>query len=65
MPRTAREQEIAARYVRRWRDEQEWTQEQAAEWWGVDVRTWRRYELGERAVPKPLMKSMSRRTAKR
>jgi hypothetical protein len=27
-----------------WRREQGWTQQQAAEWYGVHERTWRRYE---------------------
>ena len=55
---------VAARYIRRWRDEQGWTQAEAAAWWGCDERTWRRYELGERTVPKPLLKAMSRRPLK-
>ena len=43
--------------LRRWRTEvRNWTVEEAAGWWGVDERTWRRYESGERAVPKPLAK---------
>lgn len=31
------------------------TQEYCAAWYGVDVRTWRRYERGESRVPTPLI----------
>jgi len=33
-----------------------WTQEQCAEWYGCNVRTWRRFESGQRPVPLPLVK---------
>jgi len=34
---------------------EQWTQVAAAKWYGVDERTWRRYELGERPVPLTLL----------
>jgi hypothetical protein len=37
------------------RDLNGWTQEKAASWYGCAARTWRRYELGERPIPKPLL----------
>lgn len=38
-----------------WRLQKGWTQQQAAEWYGVNVRTWRRYELqGDRPIPRRL-----------
>lgn len=33
----------------------DWTQAEAAAWYGCDERSWRRYETGERRVPVPLM----------
>lgn len=37
--------------IRNYRLLREWTQEIAAEWYGVHVRTWRRWEAG--TVPAP------------
>ena len=37
--------------VRAWRERKKWTQEYAAKAAGVDVRSWRRWENGERAAP--------------
>lgn len=37
-----------------WRKGKGWTQEQAAGWYGVSARTWRRYECAEVRIPKPL-----------
>lgn len=38
-----------------WRVAQGWTQEEAAKWYGVHERTWRRYELyGPMFVPNKL-----------
>jgi len=43
--------------LRQWRTEVKgWTVVSAAKWWGCNVRTWRRYESGERKVPLPLAK---------
>lgn len=36
-----------------------WSQANAAEWWGVHVRTWRRYESPLGTVPPPLMKRIA------
>lgn len=48
--------------LRRWRTsglhgerKEPMRQEDAAAWYGVDVRTWRRYELGETRIPTPLI----------
>jgi transcriptional regulator with XRE-family HTH domain len=41
--------------VRRWRERRGFTQQQAAEWYGVTERSWQRYESGERPVPRPLL----------
>ncbi len=37
------------------RDFNGWTQAEAAAWYGCAARTWRRYELGERPIPLPLL----------
>lgn len=37
-----------------------WTEAQAAAWWGVSERTWRRYERGETCPPAPLLKAIQR-----
>jgi hypothetical protein len=43
--------------LRMWRMAQGWTQVQAAEWYGVHERTWRRYEgWGPMYVPDKLNK---------
>ena len=36
-----------------------WSQANAAEWWGVHVRTWRRYESPTAVPPEPLMKRIA------
>lgn len=40
--------------LRRWREHRGYTQTEAAEWYGVSLRQWQRYEDGDHAVPKPL-----------
>lgn len=35
---------------------EDWTQDGAATWYGVHVRTWRKWELGEVPVPYPLIR---------
>jgi hypothetical protein len=48
--------------LRRWRVKQGLTQGEAEEWWfghHNDGRTWRRYELGERAIPAPLARTIA------
>lgn len=36
-----------------------WTQEQAADWYGCTVRSWQRWEAGDRRVPGPLLKRIA------
>lgn len=48
--------------LRHWRLCRGWTQERAAEWAGVDPRTWRRWELGEYAIHPVLAKLMTTET---
>lgn len=67
MPRTFDEIEREAQKemrralrLRRFRARRNWSQQRAADWYGCDVRTWRRYELGERAVPKPVLRAIDR-----
>ena len=44
-----------AEAIRRFRKRTGLTQAEAAKWYGVDTRTWQRYEAGV-SVPKPLLK---------
>lgn len=37
--------------LRAWRIERGWTQERAAEWYGIAPRTWRRWEQGDSPIP--------------
>jgi hypothetical protein len=48
--------------LRAWREGRHLTQTEAESWWyGHDNggRTWRRYELGERAIPAPLARTIA------
>lgn len=45
---------MTATELRQWRERQQWSQTQAADWYGVSVRQWRRYEHGVSRVPRPL-----------
>ncbi len=45
---------ISPKELREWRERQKWSQADAALWYGVAARSWRRYEAGERKIPKPL-----------
>lgn len=47
----AQEAPISAQGVRAWRERKGWTQEYAAKAAGVDARSWRRWEKGERRPP--------------
>lgn len=49
----------AAQQVQSFRTENGWTQRDAARWYGCSPRSWRRWELGERAVPLPLIKRIA------
>ena len=50
--------------VREFREGKGWTQAEAAEWYGCATRSWRRYELAERPVPKPLLNRIKEKLAK-
>ena len=43
-----------------WRKAQRWGQAQAAEYWGVSVEGWGKWERGERPVPNWLTTCMKR-----
>lgn len=45
-------------YVRLWRTARKWTQLQAAGWYGVSDRQWRKWEAGHASIPEPLLKRM-------
>lgn len=45
---------VSANEVLRFRASRGWTQAQAAKWWGVSVRSWRRWETGASPIPTPL-----------
>lgn len=49
----------SAEHVKAFRDARDWTQAEAASWYGVSVRTWRRYERNETRVPAPLLKRLA------
>lgn len=51
------------RIVREFREAMTWTQREAAEWYGVAERTWRRWEHGERQAPTPLLKRIEGRVS--
>jgi transcriptional regulator with XRE-family HTH domain len=38
--------EVTPEFLRRWRALRGFTQKQAADWYGVSERSWRRYEAG-------------------
>lgn len=42
--------------VKEFRLRRGWKQRQAADWYGVKLRSWQRYESGDRSVPEPLAK---------
>lgn len=46
-------------HVREWRERRHWTQAEAARWYGVSDRTWRRWETGETRVPAPVLKRIA------
>lgn len=47
-------------HVVNFRHARRWTQRKAADWWGVSIRQWRRYENGATPVPVPLLKRIVR-----
>lgn len=46
---------VQMQLVKLFRQNRDWTQAEAAEWYGCSERSWRRYETGERNVPQPLL----------
>lgn len=49
-----------AERVQEFRTRRGWTQTEAAAWYGVAVRTWRRWERGEGLhVPTPVLKRLA------
>lgn len=50
--------------LKAWRLHRQWTQGQAALWYGVTERTWRRYERGVTHVPRPLINRIEDAQAK-
>ena len=46
--------------LRAWRERQGATQKAAAAWYGCTERSWQRYELGERRIPRPLAAIITR-----
>lgn len=50
----------SADHVLAWRERRGWTQAQAARWYGVSVRTWRRWERDEIRVPARVLKRLAR-----
>lgn len=47
--------------VRLWREAHGFSQATAARKWGVTIRSWQRYESGERPVPPPLRRLITGR----
>lgn len=45
--------------LRDWRTRKGWSQARAADWYGVDVRTWRRWERAETPIPLHVWKRVS------
>jgi transcriptional regulator with XRE-family HTH domain len=56
--RVGRLSELSGGTVYAFRKLKRWTQKEAAEWYGVSERTWRRYETGE-IVCLPLLKRIA------
>lgn len=52
-------------HVHNFRVRRGWTQEEAAGWYGCDVRSWQRYESGERRVPAPLLRRIDQYNQRR
>lgn len=46
--------------VKAFRKRADFTQVEAAEWYGCTERAWQRYEAGDRRVPTPLLKEIDR-----
>ncbi len=54
-----------AALLRLFRDLRGWSQEEAADWWGVyGGQVWGRWERGERRVPEPLRRAILREIAR-
>jgi DNA-binding transcriptional regulator YiaG len=48
-----------AQRVRAWRERARMSQVEAAQWYGVNPRTWQRWESGRTAVPLPVQRRLS------
>lgn len=56
---------LARSVARRLKTGRGWTQADAARWWGVSERTWRRYETVPGAAPLALIKRIAKTTTTR